>query len=199
LTVDDKDVNIKFTQKAEEYLRDLLMRQQVKNIAIRVFITQPGTPQAETCLAYCRPGEENANDSKFDLQYFSVWIDHESEDFLEDAVVDFSEDRMGGQLTIKAPNAKLPQLGEKSTIADKVNYYLTTEINPGLAAHGGMVRLIEIDDDFAVLQFGGGCQGCGMVDMTLKEGIEKSLKERIPELKGVKDITDHSFKDNAYM
>ena len=53
-------------------------------------------------------------------------------------------------------------------------------------------------DKYVVLQFGGGCQGCGMVDVTLKEGIEKTLLEKIPELNGVKDITDHSENENAY-
>ena len=191
-------VNITFTQDAQDYLWELLERQSVEGIGVRVFVTQPGTASAETCLAYCRPGEEKPGDIKMELQSFPAWIEGDSEPYLDEALVDFSKDKMGGQLTIKAPNAKLPQLDEDSSIADKVNYYLTTEINPGLASHGGMVSLIEVVDDFAVLQFGGGCQGCGMVDMTLKEGVDKTLKTRIPELKGVKDITDHSIKDNAY-
>ena len=61
------------------------------------------------------------------------------------------------------------------------------------------VSLIDVvDDGIAVLKFGGGCQGCGQADVTLKEGIEKTLLERIPELKGVRDVTDHSIKENAY-
>jgi Fe/S biogenesis protein NfuA len=68
-----------------------------------------------------------------------------------------------------------------------------------LESHGGEVSLKSITDDhYAVLQFGGGCQGCGMVDVTLKEGVEKTLLEQVKELKGVKDVTDHSFTDNAY-
>ena len=80
-----------------------------------------------------------------------------------------------------------------------MNFILYEEINPQLASHGGNVHLQEITDDkYAILQFGGGCQGCGMVDVTLKEGIEKTLTEKVPELKGVKDITDHSNNENAY-
>ncbi|MNJ64976.1 Fe/S biogenesis protein NfuA [compost metagenome] len=61
------------------------------------------------------------------------------------------------------------------------------------------MSLIEVvEDGIAVLQFGGGCQGCGQADVTLKEGIERTLLERIPELKGVRDVTDHSQKENAY-
>ena len=75
---------------------------------------------------------------------------------------------------------------------------LTTEVNPSLASHGGEVRLIRLEDDVAILQFGGGCQGCSAVDMTLKDGVQRTLMERIPELKGVRDVTDHSKRDNAY-
>ena len=55
-----------------------------------------------------------------------------------------------------------------------------------------------VDESVAVLQFGGGCQGCGMVDLTLKEGVEKTLLDQLPQLTAVKDVTDHSVKENAY-
>jgi Fe/S biogenesis protein NfuA len=62
-----------------------------------------------------------------------------------------------------------------------------------------MVNLVEvIDDEVAILQFGGGCQGCGMVDMTLKDGVEKTLLEQLPQLTAVKDVTDHTVTDNAF-
>ena len=133
------------------------------------------------------------------LKSFTAYIDAVSEPFLEDALVDYATDRMGGQLTIKAPNAKVPMVNEDSPLNERINYYLQTEINPGLASHGGAVSLVDVvDDGIAVLQFGGGCQGCGQADVTLKDGIERTLLERIPELKGVRDVTDHSNKENAY-
>ncbi|WP_071871270.1 Fe-S biogenesis protein NfuA [Atopomonas hussainii] len=190
--------NITITEAAQAYLADLLSKQNVEGIGIRVFITQPGTQYAETCIAYCKPGEQKAEDTAFALKDFTAWIDAVSEPFLDDAVVDYATDRMGGQLTIKAPNAKVPQVGEDSPLNERINYYLQTEVNPGLASHGGQVSLVDIDEGVAVLQFGGGCQGCGMVDVTLKDGVEKTLMERIPELKGVRDVTDHSNKENAF-
>lgn len=191
---------ITFTQSAQDYLSGLLQKQDVEGIGIRVFITQPGTPYAETCLAYCKPGESKWDDETISFTGFTAWLDAVSLPFLEDAIVDYATDQMGGQLTVKAPNAKVPQISEDSPLSERINYYLQTEVNPGLANHGGMVKLIEIaDDGYAILQFGGGCQGCGMVDMTLKDGVEKTLKERIPELAGVRDVTDHSNRENAYM
>ena len=190
---------ITITEAAHDYLADLLEKQNTTGIGIRVFITQPGTHYAETCIAYCKPGEEKPDDVPVALKRFTAWIDCVSEPFLEDALVDYATDRMGGQLTIKAPNAKVPMVNEDSPLNERINYYLQTEINPGLASHGGQVTLIDVvDEGVAVLQFGGGCQGCGQADVTLKEGIEKTLLERIPELKGVRDVTDHTNRDNAY-
>ncbi len=190
---------ITITEAAHDYLADLLEKQNTTGIGIRIFITQPGTPYAETCIAYCKPGEEKPDDIALALKSFTARIDGTSEPFLEDALVDYATDRMGGQLTIKAPNAKVPMVNEDSPLNERINYYLQTEINPGLASHGGQVSLIDVvEEGIAVLQFGGGCQGCGQADVTLKEGIEKTLLARIPELKGVRDVTDHTNRENAY-
>lgn len=189
---------INITEAAQVYLGDLLKGQDTPGIGIRVFITQPGTTYAETCIAYCKPEEQKAEDTPLVLNGFTAWIDALSEPYLEDAVVDYATDRMGGQLTIKAPNAKVPKVSEDSPLSERVTYYLQTEINPGLASHGGEVSLIDIDDGILILKFGGGCQGCGQADYTLKEGIEKTLMARIPEVKGVRDVTDHSNRENAY-
>ena len=190
---------ITITEAAQDYLAGLLEKQNTPGLGIRIFITQPGTQYAETCIAYCKPGEQKPEDTSFGLKDFTAWIDAISEPFLEDAIVDYAQDRMGGQLTIKAPNAKVPMISEDSPISERINYYLQTEINPGLASHGGMVSLVEVvEDGVAVLRFGGGCQGCGQVDLTLKDGVERTLIERIPDLKGVRDVTDHSNRENAY-
>ncbi len=190
---------IEITESAQSYLVELLSKQDTPDIGIRIFITDPGTPMAETCLAYCKPGEEQADDHKVEYADFVCWIDERSIPFLEEAVVDYAEDRMGGQLTIKAPNSKVPKVSDDSPLEDKVNYILHSQVNPGLASHGGMVNLVEIvEDSVAILQFGGGCQGCGMVDMTLKDGVEKTLLEQLPQLTAVKDVTDHSVTENAF-
>jgi Fe/S biogenesis protein NfuA len=203
-TTSEKDTHtdtqgIDITDSAQVYLAELLEKQNVEGIAVRIFITQPGTPYAETCLAYCRPGEEEPTDVLLELEKINVYLDKTSLAFLEEAVVDFNADRMGGQLTIKAPNAKMPKVNADSPLEDRINYVLYSEINPGLAAHGGEIKLVELtEQQYAVLAFGGGCQGCAAVDLTLKDGVEKTLMERIPELAGIRDVTDHSDTTNAY-
>lgn len=190
---------VNITESAQTYLSELLAKQEGDGIGIRMFVSNPGTPQAETCIAYCRPGEEQEGDEVVDYGEFNAYFEGRSLPFLEDAKVDYSADKMGGQLTIRAPNSKMPQVNDDSPIEDRVNYILFNEVNPGLASHGGQVDLVEITEDvIAVLKFGGGCQGCSAVDMTLKQGVEKTLIEKVPELKGVKDVTDHTDTTNAY-
>lgn len=191
--------SLEITASAESYLAELLSKQDVEGMSVRVFITQPGTPYAETCLAYSRPGEEEPTDELLQLEKIKVYLEKNSLAFLDEAVVDFNPDRMGGQLTIKAPNAKMPKVSADSPLADQINYILYSDINPGLAAHGGEIKLVELtEDNVAVLQFGGGCQGCSAVDLTLKDGVEKTLLERLPQLRGIRDETDHTVTENAY-
>jgi len=190
---------INITESAQEYLSELLRKQDCEGIAVRVFILDAGTPKAETCISFCRPGESQESDELRAYKDFNAYIEQRSIAYLKDAVVDYAKDAMGGQLTIKAPNSRLPQIQDDSPIEDRVNYVLYNEINPSLAAHGGVVTLEEIfEGTVAVLKFGGGCQGCGMVDLTLKEGVEKTLLEQIPQLTEIRDITDHTKRDNAY-
>ncbi len=189
---------VTITESAQEYLAELLTKQEGA-LGVRVFINQPGTSKAETCIAYCREDDVQEGDEVRKYEAFTAWFDSRSLPFLEDALVDYSKDRMGGQLTIKAPNAKMPRVDDDSPLEDRINYVLYNEINPSLAAHGGEVSLVEVTDDFyAVLRFGGGCQGCSAVDMTLKSGVEKTLLEQLPQLAGVRDMTDHSDTSQAY-
>ena len=189
---------ITITESAQDYLAELLLKQDGA-LGVRVFINQPGTSRAETCIAYCREDDLDESDEVVELAKFKVWYEGRSIPFLEDALVDYSKDRMGGQLTIKAPNAKLPRVNDDSSLEDRVNYVLYNEVNPALASHGGEVSLVEITDTMvAILQFGGGCQGCSAVDQTLKGGVEKTLLEQIPQLTGVRDTTDHSDTSQAY-
>jgi Fe/S biogenesis protein NfuA len=190
---------IEITESGQSYLRELLAKQNCEGIAIRVFVLDGGTPKAETCIAFCRPGEEEADDEVLHYEGFRAFIEKKSKAYLEAAIVDFAKDSMGGQLTIRAPNSRSPRIGPDSPLQDRINYILYNEINPGLASHGGHITLEQLTEDkVAVLRFGGGCQGCGMVDVTLKEGVEKTLLQQLPELTAIRDVTDHSNQENAY-
>lgn len=195
--------NINITESAQGYLADLLAKQETDGIGVRIFVENAGTPRAECCMSYSQPGEHNESDLRLDYSDFSAYIDSASIPYLQDAVIDYNADRFGGQLTFRAPNSKVPQVGENATIEERIHYVLQSEINPGLASHGGVVELVELLEEegvglTAVLKFGGGCQGCSAVDVTLREGVEVQLKQQVPELTQVVDETDHSQTENAY-
>ena len=189
---------VEITKGAEDYLGNLLKDSEDKDTNIRIFVSDPGSNRAETCIVYCKPGEQEPTDFSQSYEFFSVFLDEKSLPYLEGAKVDYNPDKFGGQLTIRAPKSKTPFLSDESSIEDKINFYLNSEINPSLASHGGEVSLVEVlEDNKAVLQFGGGCQGCSMIDVTLKDGVEKTLIENVPEITGIIDSTDHSHTENA--
>ena len=128
-----------------------------------------------------------------------MYIASESKDYLVDAAFQFEEDATGGSLVIKAPNIKGNPPSTDASLAERVQYVLDTEVVPMVASHGGMIHLVNLSENGDLdLKFGGGCQGCGMAGMTLKNGVEKTLRERIPELGEIRDVTDHEVGDNPY-
>ena len=169
---------MKITESAQEYLIELLANQGQFTMGIKVEVLEPGTPRGETVIAYATE-EDNLKNYRLEEGYdFKVFLDEKTLCYMEGAIVDYSPDRFGGTLTIRTPAAKVPNLEKDATIEQRINYVLYSEINPALASHGGEVSLHEVvNKNTAVLQFGGGCQGCGMVDVTLKAGVEKTLLE----------------------
>ena len=189
---------IRITDTAQEHFAKLLANQE-EGTQIRVFVINPGTPTAECGVSYCPPDAVEATDTELKCEKLSAYIDELSKPYLEDAEIDFVTDQLGSQLTLKAPNAKMRKVDDNAPLMERVEYVLQSQINPQLAGHGGRVTLMEItDDSLAILQFGGGCNGCSMVDVTLKEGIEKELLQKFPELKGVRDLTEHQRGEHSY-
>ena len=190
---------ITITPSAQEHFGKLLA-QQPEGTNIRVFVVNPGTQSAECGVSYCPVEAVESTDTKMEFELFSTFIDETSLPFLDNAEIDFVTDKLGSQLTLKAPNATARKVAEDAPLMDRVEYVLQTQVNPQLANHGGNVTLSEITEDgVAIVQFGGGCNGCSMIDVTLKEGIEKELLAQFSgELTGVKDITEHAQGDHSY-
>ena len=80
----------------------------------------------------------------------------------------------------------------------RVQQVLDTIINPAVASHGGVVRLLDVANNTVFLEFGGGCQGCGMVSVTLKYGVERTIRDEVPEVGAIMDTTDHAAGRNPY-
>ena len=177
-----------------------LLSQQESGTNIRVFVINPGTSKAECGVSYCPPDAVEPQDIRLNFNGFDAVVDAESAPFLEEAEIDFVTDQMGSQLTLKAPNAKARKISDDAPLIERINYMIESEINPQLASHGGQVSLMEITEDgAAILQFGGGCNGCSMVDVTLKDGIEKQMLEQFAgEITAVKDATEHEAGEHSY-
>jgi Fe/S biogenesis protein NfuA len=151
-------------------------------------------------LEFAEPGDLQGDEWAVDCEGFTLWLDAASVSYLDGAEIDFAQQATGGQLQIRAPGIKgrAPEAG--ASLVERVRWVVDQEINPQLAQHRGHVTLEEVTaEGVVVLRFGGGCHGCGMADVTLKQGIETTLREKVPGVTAVRDATDHATGDAPYI
>ncbi len=198
-----KAAKIHFSGLINDQLKDI----KAKKLNLRIQAIKPGTSKANIELSFCSPGEKKSSDISIDTGEFMLYVDQNSEQALTDAIIDYKEDQQSfsGKLHIKAPFLKGQNCNPGSvndSLSTKITDFLNEEINPSLARHNGKVNLKTLNNIATgvevVLQFGGGCKGCSMVDVTLKQGIEKSLKNKFPEIILIKDATDHAAGENPF-
>ncbi len=139
------------------------------------------------------PDEAPGSDIVVDTPGMRVYIDGASAERLRGATVDLDASAVGGAITIINPND-----GWVDPLSVRVQDVLDRQVNPGVAAHGGYVDLIEVREGTAYIQLGGGCQGCAQVDVTLGQGIRVAILAAVPEVVAVVDTTDHASGTNPY-
>ena len=187
------------TDTAQQHFQRLLEQQGIPGLGIRIKAIHAGTPKADCQLEFCESADLGGDEREVRCEGFSIFVDAPSVPYLEGAELDYQANATGGQLTIRAPLIKGSEPGPDASLAQRVEYLLQSEINPQIAAHGGRVSLADIDDQKVVyLRFGGGCHGCGMADVTLKQGIERTLRAKLPEISAVRDVTDHARGETPY-
>jgi Fe/S biogenesis protein NfuA len=186
---------------AQDHFRRLLDQQAPDALGIRLRAVHGGTPAADCQLEFCEDADLRGDEWIVECEGFKLYVEAGSVAWLDNAHIDMKKSDAGAaQLTIKAPKLKGEVPGADASLVERVRYVLEAEINPGLASHKGHVRLEEVTSDgVVVLRFGGGCHGCGMVETTVREGIERTLRTRIPEVTAVRDATDHSTGENPYI
>jgi len=138
-------------------------------------------------------GEAEAEDIIVDTGDFPVIIDSGSASHMQDVIIDYVEDLQQSGFRIGNPN---PVWADPQAAA--IQELLDTQINPGVATHGGHVELMDVQDNMVYIRFGGGCQGCGMVSVTLNQGVEQAIREAFPEIREIVDVTDHAAGTNPY-
>jgi Fe/S biogenesis protein NfuA len=148
--------------------------------------------------------EAPADASVTDLGRIALVIPAESVELLRGATLDRQGDLATGGLVIHNRTPPSPAIGVPATadlsgdVAQQLIRVLEQQINPAIAAHGGSAELVAVDESTAYLRLGGGCVGCGMVSVTLRQGIEVALREAVPVITRVIDVTDHASGTNPY-
>lgn len=189
---------IKMTPEAQAYFRQLL-ENQPPGTGVRIEVLNVGTPQADVSLNFCPKGHERPDDHRVECDGFCLYVAAGSMQALDQAVIDFERNATGGELCIRAPGLRGRSPDADAPLHERIEWVLSAHVNPMLASHGGHVQLVEVTDgNDVVLRFGGGCHGCGMAGVTLRQGIEKQLREHIPEIGEIIDATDHDTGTNPY-
>lgn len=186
-----------FTDSARAMVRSF--GEFVDNAALRVAIAggSPFAPRYE--LTIIEESEREADDIAFDGGGFLVVVDATSAPRLEGSTIDYIEAAGGGGFEVRNPNVATP---EKTTptgpLAERVQQVIDERVNPGVAAHGGEINLVAVEDNVAYITMNGGCQGCAMSKITLRQGIERMIREAVPEITEIQDVTDHVAGANPY-
>ncbi len=184
---------ITITDAARQQLAEILASQDEKDYCLRLAVTGRGPHGFEYELALLRELEKSGDDVVVKSDGITVLLDAKSLDNLKGATLDYVEQAGGFGFKIENPNPLWTD-----PVALKVQRVLDAEINPGVATHGGYVTLLDIRESKVYIKLGGGCQGCGMVNVTLKQGIEVAIKRSVPEITEVLDTTDHAAGDNPF-
>jgi len=191
---------IQISESAQTHFRRLIEREALPGLGVRLSALHPGTPRADVRLEFAEPGDLQGDEWAVDCEGFTLWLDAGSVQFLDGAEIDYTQQATGGQLQIRAPRIKGQAPAGDASLVERVQWVVEHEINPQLAQHKGHVSVREVTaEGVVVLSFGGGCHGCGMADVTLKQGIEKTLLEKVPGVTAVRDATDHATGSAPYI
>jgi Fe/S biogenesis protein NfuA len=188
------DTLVMVTEKAAAKILEMMGQQGETDSALRFGVMGRGPGGFQYKLGFVSRSDRTDDDTVIEAgDGLRLYVDAKSADQVRGTTIEFVEDPMGAGFRIDNPN---PLWAD--AVSMKVQKLLDDVINPQVASHGGWVALLEVKGETAYIQLGGGCQGCGMADVTLKQGIEVSIKEQIPEIREVIDTTDHAGGTNPY-
>ena len=160
---------------------------------LRVRVLAKEGPRFRYEIALEDPRERAESDVAVESDGLTVVVDATSAADLAGATIELDPSVTGGGLRIDNPNE-----GWQDPVARAIQEVLDRQINPGVGSHGGMVTLVEVREGTAFMRFGGGCQGCAAVDVTLKQGVETAIRTAVPSIQAIVDVTDHQAGANPY-
>lgn len=186
-------MNLTITDNARTKILEFRAAENKEGLALRVGIRGRGPGGFDYAMRFVEPSDRVEGDRVIDGGGFDVYVDQGSVENLDGTTIDFVDSPQGSGFKIDNPNPLW-----KDPDAQAVQKILDEEINPAVAQHGGFVTLLDVRDGTVFIQMGGGCQGCGMVDVTLKQGIEVRIREAVPAIREIVDSTDHAGGRNPY-
>jgi Fe/S biogenesis protein NfuA len=185
---------ISFTDEAKTKIGEYV--EQIDGcLGVRIVANRHGQHHFHYDITLVTENDATDKDEIADQGAFKSFLDPTSSENLDGSTVDWVQDLSGAGFKIDNPQAVISW---DDPVAQKVQHVLDEKVAPSLAGHGGWVELTKVEGDAAFIQFGGGCQGCGMSQVTLKEGIETAILAEVPEIKRVLDGTDHESGTNPY-
>ena len=185
-----------FTDTAREKVFGFIEEGFVEDAALRISVG--GSPLAPHYdIELVEYDERSEEDRVFTAGGFKLLVDAKSAERLDGATVDFVERNGASGFEVRPPTPKAPVF-EAGSLSERVQRVIDEEVNPAIASHGGNIMLLEVRDDIAYVEMSGGCQGCGMARVTLSQGVERMIKRAVPEIMGVKDVTDHEAGEKPY-
>lgn len=206
-----------FTDRALDVLRSYLDQSDGEMDTLRISVHgTPAAPRFElTLVARDELEEEDVEIAGTEIR---VATPREDAPLLEGATVDFVErvnesgfevqvspaaraaGNGGGASAAGGTGTAAGRAGESPTgpLAEKVMEILDSQINPAIASHGGQIHLVDVKDTELFIEMSGGCQGCAMSRMTLRQGVERMIRQSVPEVTEIHDVTDHASGENPY-
>ena len=185
---------LRFDAVASRKLAEMRDAGRFQGSALRVTVEEEGAAFLYQ-IQVVEEGSRADADAAVDCDGVTFYVDPASAERLCGAELQYVDSLSGGGFRFENPNR--PRL-LADPLAARVQRVLDDEINPGVAGHGGRVSLVDVRDGRVFIRFGGGCQGCGMVDTTLREGVVGTLRRAIPEIREVLDTTDHAAGETPY-
>lgn len=194
---------ISITPEALERILELRDAEAIPDLHLGIAIVGVGNNGFLYETAFLRPEDVSADDHIENHEGLPVAIPQDSVANLAGAELDIGGDPQAPGLVLRNPNVPSPDIAGgdielSGTPAERVSQLLTEHINPAIAAHGGVAALVGVDESTAYLELGGGCQGCGLAAVTLRQGIEKAILENVSEITEVVDVTDHTAGTNPF-
>lgn len=195
---------MELSQSAIDKIAELMASRGTGPQAVRVLVHLGGPTGGQSEFKFVDLTEKVDSDTILEMGPFPMYLDTQAAEALKGAKVDFDEAKYstGFHIEYKNPleeylNSRRKDWGD-DPVASRVQQVVDQQVNPGVAGHGGWVVLLDVKDGKAFIEMGGGCRGCAISTMTLKQGIEKIITEEVPEIQEVLDTTDHSNGENPY-